>query len=105
MKRLLLVVGVLISLPLSAEQSMPEPPRLPDQQRSGEAIEPEVYVVDTKRGVEHRYMVNGQLYMVKVVPKHGAPYYLLDTDGDGELDAREDDIRSIGTHQWVLSTF
>ena len=105
MKRLLLVVGLLFSLPLLAADPMPEPPRLPDQQRSGQVLEPEVSIVDTKRGREHRYVVNGQLYMVKVVPKRGAAYYLLDTNGDGELDAREDDIRSSGTHQWVLFSF
>ena len=105
MKRLLFLVGLLLSSPLWAAGSMPEPPRLPERQQSGEALEADVSIIETDRGTERRYVVNGQLYMVEVIPHRGAPYYLLDTNGDGELDAREDDIRSIGTHQWVLGRF
>ena len=33
------------------------------------------------------YRVQGQLQVVKVTPKRGAPYYLIDRDGDGRLDS------------------
>lgn len=32
------------------------------------------------------YRVGGQLRMVRVVPAHGIPYTLMDTNGDGRLD-------------------
>ena len=32
------------------------------------------------------YRVGGQLRMVRVVPAHGVPYTLMDTNGDGRLD-------------------
>jgi len=104
MKHLLLLVGFIVAMPVMSAGYM-QPPRLPEPQRSGEALEPEVNIVETKRGIEHRYVVNGQLRAVKVIPRSGAPYYLLDTNGDGELDAREDDIRSVSTHQWELFRF
>lgn len=33
------------------------------------------------------YRVQGQLQVVKVTPKRGAPYYLIDSNGDGRLDS------------------
>lgn len=102
MKRLILLVGLCMALPSWAEESLTAPPRLPEQQQSGEALEPEVTIVETDRGTVHEYRVNGQLYMVKVVPRVGEPYYMLDTNGDGEMDTREDDVRNVATPQWVL---
>lgn len=35
------------------------------------------------------YRVQGRLHVVKVTPRRGAPYYLIDTNGDGRLDSSE----------------
>lgn len=102
MKRLILLIGLFMTLPSWAEESLAEPPRLPEPQQSGEALDPEVTIVETSKGTVHEYRANGQLYMVKIVPRVGAAYYMIDTNGDGEMDAREDDIRSVATPQWVL---
>ncbi|MFC5579034.1 DUF2782 domain-containing protein [Lysobacter niabensis] len=42
-------------------------------------------MVDGDRVDEYR--VQGQLHVVKVTPKRGAPYYLIDRNGDGRLDS------------------
>lgn len=42
-------------------------------------------IVDGDRIDEYR--VQGQLQVVKVTPKRGAPYYLVDRNGDGRLDS------------------
>lgn len=34
------------------------------------------------------YSVNGRVYMVRVVPDKGIPYYILDADGDGRMESR-----------------
>ncbi len=34
------------------------------------------------------YSLNGRVYMVRVVPDKGIPYYILDADGDGRLESR-----------------
>jgi hypothetical protein len=39
--------------------------------------------------VIEEYRINGQLYMVKVTPQRGKPYYLYDTDGNGKLNRDE----------------
>ena len=42
-------------------------------------------MVDGDRVDEYR--VQGQLHVVKVTPRRGAPYYLIDKNGDGRLDS------------------
>lgn len=50
---------------------------------------------------EYRY--NGRLYMVKVTPRKGYAYYLVDSSGDGLFDARHSNLQSqVVVPQWVL---
>ena len=79
-----------------------QPPTLPIDTVTGEAIEPEVTIIETDKGTIYEYRAGGRMYMVKVVPTKGPPYYLLDTDGDGQLDAQRNDISDISIPQWVL---
>ena len=37
------------------------------------------------------YSLNGRVYMVKVTPQKGAPYYYMDEDGDGVLELQQGD--------------
>lgn len=39
------------------------------------------------------YRQNGRLYMVKITPTRGAPYYLMDSDGNGRLNRDDRDPR------------
>ena len=80
----------------------PLPPELPPQVQSGEALEPEVTIRETEEGTVTEYSIGGRIYMVKIVPGAGPAYYLIDSNGDGELDSREDDITTHHVPQWVL---
>ncbi|MEW7979062.1 MAG: DUF2782 domain-containing protein [Candidatus Sedimenticola endophacoides] len=107
MKRTQLTVGLILTLATGfgahAQQApVPEPPDLPPQIESGEALEPEVTIRESKKGTIEQYSVNGRVYMVKVTPRTGPPYYLVDSDGDGQLDQIEDSPRSLSVPQWVL---
>jgi hypothetical protein len=46
--------------------------------------------------------VNGQLRYVKITPNRGAPYYIVDTDGDGILDQQFDNLANPPINQWIL---
>lgn len=82
---------------------MPAPPVLPDLMESGEPIEPEVTIIRRKEDTIEEYRINGQLYMVKVIPVVGKPYYFVDRDGDGHLESRVGQIyEDIYVPQWVL---
>jgi hypothetical protein len=105
MNKTLLVLSLLLAAPpvLAEEPApVPEPPELPPQVESGEVLESDVTIVETDKGTIHKYSKNGQVYKVKVVPMAGPPYYLLDTDGDGVLDARTSDVTDINIHQWEI---
>lgn len=55
------------------------------------------------RGSIEEYRVGGVLYMIKVVPSKGVPYYLVDTDGDGNLETRYSDLQDgMLIPAWVL---
>lgn len=44
------------------------------------------------RGSIEEYRAGGILYMVKIVPARGVPYYLVDTDGDGNYETRYSEL-------------
>ncbi|MEM7026860.1 MAG: DUF2782 domain-containing protein [Pseudomonadota bacterium] len=83
-------------------EPIPEPPELPDPLESGESIEPEVTIIRKDDAVIEEYRVNGHLYMVKVTPVVGPAYYLLDDNGNGELDTRRSALDDTNVPQWVL---
>lgn len=110
MKALMIVFALCCYAPMALAQDggpvrpgdVPEPPMLPPQVESGEALEPEVTIIQTDKEVIQEYRINGRLYMVRITPQAGPPYYLLDIDGDGQLDVEENDISNISIPQWVL---
>jgi hypothetical protein len=51
--------------------------------------------------VREEYRLNGQLYMIKVTPKHGKPYYLIDAEGSGQF-RRSDLEPAVAVPMWVI---
>ena len=105
MKYLFAVISLFLSVVALAGQEadhLLEPPEIPESVQSGEALEPEVTIREDEEETHYEYRINGRLYMVKIVPNVGPPYYLIDTDGDGSLDAREREIGEFDVPQWVL---
>ncbi|HEY5789143.1 MAG TPA: DUF2782 domain-containing protein [Gammaproteobacteria bacterium] len=93
-----LLAGLLLALPLHAQQpagtqALPgAAPDSPPPVKSGEVLEPDVTIIQRETETVYEYRLNGALYMVKVVPAQGAPYYLLDMDGDGTLESRRGEL-------------
>lgn len=69
---------------------------------TGEAVEPEITIRESGRETIYEYRVRGVLYMVRVQPQVGPPYYFYDINGDGVLDAQERSTRNTSVPQWVL---
>lgn len=66
-------------------------------------VDPDITILEEEDRTVYEYRDNdGRLYMVKIVPKVGKPYYLLDTDGDGELDIRSNDPREVAVNMWEI---
>ncbi len=68
-----------------------------------EASGPEIRIFADKGQMIEEYRSNGQLYMIKITPKKGRPYYLVDADGDGEMDVRKNDLSpNLKIPSWVI---
>ncbi|SCZ64558.1 DUF2782 domain-containing protein [Thiohalomonas denitrificans] len=78
------------------------PPPIPENLPMPEGLEPEVRIQRRGEDVIEQYSVGGQVYMVKITPTAGAPYYLIDTDGDGRLETFRNDLENPPIVQWRL---
>lgn len=80
------------------------PPPLPDESAEDSRIppKPEVRIIHREDATIEQYRVGGQLRYVKIIPRSGPPYYLVDTDGDGVLDERHTGLENPPVQQWLL---
>lgn len=88
------------ALPATAQETPPPPS--PSAQT--EALpEPEITIRPSAEGMIEEYRIKGRLYMVKISPKNAPPYYLIDNDGDGQLETRHNGpMESPLIPQWIL---
>ncbi len=84
--QVVLALAILPFAAVSAEQSSGAASAM-DQ-----SMEPEVVITPKEQGRVKEYRVNGQLYMIEIVPVKGPPYYLIDTDGDGLLESHQNHL-------------
>ena len=77
----------------------PATPQTPEQE-----LEPEVTITTKGTEIHEEYRVNGKLYMVKVIPAKGKPYYLIDHEGSGKF-RRSDLEPAVSIPNWVIKRF
>jgi len=91
----LLVTAILFSSALFAQDDLEKPPPIPPEDAQDvpippkiqdEQIEPTVTIREEEGQRVEEYRLNGRVYMVKVTPEGGIPYYYIDDDGDGRLE-------------------
>ncbi|HEY9097516.1 MAG TPA: DUF2782 domain-containing protein [Thiobacillus sp.] len=51
------------------------------------------------------YRSNGKLYMIKIIPRIGKPYYLIDQKGDGQFARRDSLSPNTRPPMWVVKEF
>jgi hypothetical protein len=107
----LFVLGMSVAISQAAEPKdagakakVPPPPPIPDLPDMGgneQDIHADVTIRKGKDEVVEEYRIHGQLYMVRVIPSVGKPYYLRYPEGaNGRVIRRElDDIQ---TPYWKL---
>ncbi len=110
MRRTIVILFSALALNVAAQtrppklEPIPEPPP-PPAGSLNEELEPQVTI--TRRGEDkvEEFRMSGKLYMLKVTPPHGVPYYLLDNVGDGSW-VRQNSIESgVRVPMWVIGTF
>ncbi|HSC80011.1 MAG TPA: DUF2782 domain-containing protein [Chitinolyticbacter sp.] len=101
-----LVLALLLSaslLPLVQAAEDPPPPPMPPEGTDGAVIdEPDVRIIEKDDATIAEYRMHGKLYMMKVTPKIGPPYYLIDREGDGRFDRMDTGGANISVPRWVL---
>jgi hypothetical protein len=82
-------------------EPLPPPPAM------GGAVdnEPEVTITKEKVQTVEEYRAGGKLYMIKIIPKVGKPYYLVDDRGDGKFSRQESLDSGVRPPQWVIHRF
>src|SRR5574340_366361 len=83
-------------------QPIPEPPPAPAGMELDPSLEPQVTII--KRGEEkvEEFRIGGKLYMMKVTPPHGVPYYLIDEKGTGNFVRQGEVSPSFLVPMWLL---
>lgn len=108
MRKLLLLLLSGCSVAAFAAQPAPgklEPlPPPPEMGNSAEG-QPEVTITKEKVQTVEEYRVGGRLYMIKIIPKIGKPYYLVDDRGDGKFSRQESLDSGVRPPQWVIHRF
>lgn len=78
-------------------------PTIPDDADDSRNIpQPEVRIIRKKDSVVEEYRIHGRLRFIKITPSVGKPYYMVDTDGDGVLETRNDNFANPPINQWIL---
>jgi hypothetical protein len=67
--------------------------------------EPEVTITKETEQTVEEYRAGGKLYMIKIIPKVGKPYYLVDDRGDGKFSRQESLDTGVRPPRWVIHRF
>ena len=89
----------------SAAQPIPEPPLPPPGFELDPATEPQVTIRKRGEDTVEEYRIAGKLYMMKVTPPGGRPYYLIDERGDGKFARQEGPGTGVRPPMWVIHSW
>lgn len=68
-------------------------------------MEPEITIVEKTSATFQEYRLHGRLYKIKVIPKVGPPYYLIDEDGNGVWHRYDSWDQGLKVPRWVILRF
>lgn len=68
-------------------------------------LEPQVTIRRHGDNKIEEYRLRGRLYLVKVTPRHGRPYYLIDQRGDGQMRRYDDLSPNFVVPMWMIKEF
>lgn len=82
-------------------EEVPSPPTIIE----GEALdEPEITIRKKGKDKVEEYRLNGELYMMKITPEHGVPYYLHKEDSQSDW-VNVGPNAPISVPKWILFRF
>jgi hypothetical protein len=95
MHQIIFTLMLSFALPIMAQSDQPEdlqplpelsePPPLPPDIELDPELEPEITIIKRGEDTIEEHRINGELYMIKVIPRIGLPYYLVRNRVGGEF--------------------
>jgi hypothetical protein len=107
----LILLLALSGTPVLAEDGpadAPPPPPMTTEDVYSEVeqgLDPQVTITRHSKAMVEEYRMSGRLYMIKITPSKGLPYYLVDSDGDGSLETRRNSLNDPEVVKWRLFTW
>jgi uncharacterized protein DUF2782 len=108
----LILLALCLAIPVFAQNQLPpklepipEPPPPPPGMEPDPELEAKVTIVKRGGDTVEEYRIGGRLYMMKVTPPHGVPYYLVDHNGNGVMTRSEVGDPGLSPPQWVIIRF
>jgi len=86
-------------------EPLPPPPAFDAAPDAAAGDEPEVTIIKQTEQTVEEFRANGRLYMIKITPKVGAPYYLVDDRGDGKFSRQESLDSGFRPPRWIIHKF
>lgn len=86
-------------------QPVPEPPPPPKGYELDGSLEPQVTIIKRATEIVEEYRIGGRLYMMKITPTGGTPYYLIDHTGDGRFARQHSHDPGLRPPMWVIHSW
>lgn len=108
--KLLLIVMLATTLSVFAQEKGAPVPKgtvpVPDGAPTAKDIgEPEITIRSKGLGRSEEYRLNGKLYMIRIIPPKGRPYYLIDQVGRGQFTRHDGPVPPSSVPLWVIHSF
>ena len=84
---------------------IPPPPKLSSTPTPDDPNEPQVTIRQEGENKIEEFRSKGRVYAIRVTPKIGKPYMLIDPDGKGTMTRAEDIGGGMRAPQWTLFEF
>ena len=86
-------------------EPLPPPPAFDAAPDTAPDDEPQVTITKQTEQTVEEFRANGRLYMIKVTPRVGPPYYLVDDRGDGKFSRQESLDSGFRPPRWIIHRF
>ena len=91
--------------PESPDKTVPPPPKLSSTPTADDPNEPQVTIRQEGENKIEEFKSKGRVYAIRVTPKIGKPYLLIDPDGKGTMTRAEEIGGGVRAPQWTILEF
>lgn len=83
----------------------PLPPEVLQELEMDPELEPQITIIKRGSDTVEEHRINGELHMIKVIPRIGLPYYLVKNQGDNTQKHPGDAGTNVSAPMWRILEF